>query len=138
VGDCELAVATVRYGDSNAIGSTIEGSAFSGLFTRVEIGRTLHGREAAVSEPDEQPIIEEKDSGFCRCCDSCNLSTINLSTANARDNQSFDAPRRRTTTSRRVRQRWRRSLRVGGGNSQTTGRVSVGETVGIDVSEGAK
>jgi hypothetical protein len=33
VGDCELAVATVRYGDSNAIGSTIEGSAFSGLFT---------------------------------------------------------------------------------------------------------
>jgi hypothetical protein len=38
VGDCELAVATVRYGDSNAIGSTIEGSAFSGLFTRVEIG----------------------------------------------------------------------------------------------------
>jgi hypothetical protein len=38
VGDCELAVATVRYGDSNAIGSTIEGSAFSALFTRVEIG----------------------------------------------------------------------------------------------------
>ena len=38
VGDCELAVATVRYGDSNPIGSTIEGSAFSGLFTRVEIG----------------------------------------------------------------------------------------------------
>jgi hypothetical protein len=38
LGDCELAVVTVRYGDSNAIGSTIEGSAFFGLFTRVEIG----------------------------------------------------------------------------------------------------
>jgi hypothetical protein len=38
VGDCELAVATVRHGDSNAIGSTIEGSAFSGLFTHDEIG----------------------------------------------------------------------------------------------------
>src|SRR5262249_26653556 len=38
VGDSELAVATVRYGDSNAIGSKIEGSALSGLFTRVEIG----------------------------------------------------------------------------------------------------
>src|SRR5262249_61730034 len=38
VGACELAVATVRYGDCNAIGSTIEGSALSGLFTRVGIG----------------------------------------------------------------------------------------------------
>jgi hypothetical protein len=37
VGDYELAAATVRYG-VNAIGSTIEGSAFSGLFTHVEIG----------------------------------------------------------------------------------------------------
>jgi hypothetical protein len=38
MGDCELAVAPVQCGDSNAIGSTIEGSPFSGLFTHVKIG----------------------------------------------------------------------------------------------------
>src|SRR5262249_57231703 len=34
----EVSVATVRYVHHNAIGSTIEGSALSGLFPRVEIG----------------------------------------------------------------------------------------------------
>jgi hypothetical protein len=37
MGDCELAVAPVQCGDSNAIGSTIEGWPFSGLFTHVKI-----------------------------------------------------------------------------------------------------